>query len=1247
MTISSTMFNNLYVFSRTFIFALLSVGVFAQAADMGVPIQLKLRAPDLSYPTETGISLKVYILSSTGCILREEDFTNRDITEGSISLMLGSGILGADDPGLSLNSVYNNAVAKTGLTCIDANNVEVSTGQTYTPAATDGRILRVSTSDLASPIIANFNMKSSAYAIQAESVGGKIAADILTQNAATQLNQTNLEALLGDATKLTNLMNIANTGQAISAATATNATNATNAVNATNSQNSVSFTGSLLGDVTGVQSATVVTKLRGVNLSATAPTLGQVLTYDGAQYVPTTPAAAAVTSVNGQTGAVVLNASQIAGVVTSASALAGDVTGNVSATVVSNVGGKSAAAIATIVNDVNSATANATAGMLVRRDGSGNISANTISATNNSTKNIYLYEATNSNYVRLQAPGTFSNYTLTFPTTAGSAGQMLQTDGTGVLSWVAGGGVTSAGVISALGYTPADTNDARITGALSQTSFNAYVASANCNTAQTMYWNSVSSTFSCQNIAVSSSVVVAALGYTPADTNDARITGAVQTSAIPTCAGGEYLSYNGAAWVCAADVVGGAATSGAIIAALGYTPADNAALANYPTKANNLSDLTSATVARTNLGLGAAATLNIGTIAGTVAAGNDARITGAVQASAIPTCAGGEYLSYNGAAWVCAADVIGGAATSGAIITALGYTPADNAALANYPTKTNNLSDLASATVARTNLGLGAAATLNIGTIAGTVAAGNDARITGAVQASAIPTCAGGEYLSYNGAAWVCAADVIGGAATSGAIITALGYTPADNAALANYPTKTNNLSDLASATVARTNLGLGAAATLNIGTIAGTIAAGNDSRITGALQQTAFNASIANAACTTGETMYWNSVSSEFLCQTIVLTNADIVAALGFTPANNSASGTYAQKANNLSDLSNIVTARANLGLGGFATVSSLNLGSASATGTLAAARLPAFTGDVTSTVGTSALTLADSGVNAGTYATVTVDAKGRVTSGNALTDTNVTTALGYTPINRSLASAQMYLGNGSNIATAVAMSGDATIANTGAVTLKNTGTAGTYGASNTALTMTTDAQGRVTAVSSNPITINSSQVTNFASTVIATVLPGLVFTNSAVTAADSILIAIGKLQAQLNTLINPATTMVSATGVTTVNTTTDTLMSGMTITPTAGTYQVNFTTSVTHGTNGAVISMSIYVDGVEVTNSITQTIPRVAAGFNNVILTLNQTVLGEVTVNGSQAIEIRWNSSTGTASTASGRTMIINRVR
>jgi len=61
-------------------------------------------------------------------------------------------------------------------------------------------------------------------------------------------------------------------------------------------------------------------------------------------------------------------------------------------------------------------------------------------------------------------------------------------------------------------------------------------------------------------------------------------------------------------------------------------------------------------------------------------------------------------------------------------------------------------------------------------------------------------------------------------------------------------------------------------------------------------------------------------------------------------------------------------------------------------------------FTGDVTGTGTTGspvALTLANSGVTAGTYSKVTVDGKGRVTVGTNIASGDVTTALGFTPEN------------------------------------------------------------------------------------------------------------------------------------------------------------------------------------------------------------------------------------------------------
>lgn len=134
------MFKKQYVKSQTFllIFAFLSLNFSVYAADMGVPVQLRLRAPDMSYPTTVLSTVKLRILSKTGCVLRVEEFTNQNVNDGFLTLALGAGILvAADDPGLTLNAVYNNSVAKTGLKCVDADNVIIASGQTYTPDAGD------------------------------------------------------------------------------------------------------------------------------------------------------------------------------------------------------------------------------------------------------------------------------------------------------------------------------------------------------------------------------------------------------------------------------------------------------------------------------------------------------------------------------------------------------------------------------------------------------------------------------------------------------------------------------------------------------------------------------------------------------------------------------------------------------------------------------------------------------------------------------------------------------------------------------------------------------------------------------------------------------------------------------------------------------------------------------------------------------------------------------------------------------
>jgi hypothetical protein len=66
---------------------------------------------------------------------------------------------------------------------------------------------------------------------------------------------------------------------------------------------------------------------------------------------------------------------------------------------------------------------------------------------------IILHDGDESNYVALKAPDTIpTNFTLTFPTNDGNSGQYLQTDGSGIMSWVSAGLQTPGGAEGYIQY---------------------------------------------------------------------------------------------------------------------------------------------------------------------------------------------------------------------------------------------------------------------------------------------------------------------------------------------------------------------------------------------------------------------------------------------------------------------------------------------------------------------------------------------------------------------------------------------------------------------------------------------------------------------------------------------------------------------------------------------------------------------------------------------------------------------------
>ena len=122
-------------------------------------------------------------------------------------------------------------------------------------------------------------------------------------------------------------------------------------------------------------------------------------------------------------------------------------------------------------------------------------------------------------------------------------------------------------------------------------------------------------------------------------------------------------------------------------------------------------------------------------------------------------------------------------------------------------------------------------------------------------------------------------------------------------------------------------------------------------------------------------------------------LTSAMVTTALGFTPYNSTNPNGYITASGSITGSSGSCT------------------GNAATATRWATGRTISLTGDVTGTSaafdGSAALsfaaTLANSGVTAGTYLKVTVDAKGRVTAGSSMTSGDVISALGYTPANKA----------------------------------------------------------------------------------------------------------------------------------------------------------------------------------------------------------------------------------------------------
>lgn len=400
----------------------------------GMSFQGVIKMPNSEYPTASGVTVQAKILSSNGCILRAEEFQGVNISNGYINLVIGTGSLTADDPGLTLRKAMDNSAIISGgptkpggLVCLDGNG-NVSNSTSFDPTNTSGiRKFRIELSVGSMPLKADFNMRSVAYALNSESLNGKTESNFVQTS--TNITQTKAEDWFASTVMGQLLAGTYNAATADSAATALTALNVTGTVAIAN------------GGTGGTTASAARTNLGLGSLATMTPTG----TADNSTYLRGDGIWAAVpggvSSVAGKTGVVTLNAADLTDFNSAADARITAQKGQTNGLATLDGSGKvPSTQLALTASDIpNLDAAKITTGTLTQ-----NVSSSSVSGTTGSFTNLRIYDGA-SQYLTMTLPTGGTGYTLKWPNAVGGAGQVLQTDATGNLSWVsmAAGTVTS------------------------------------------------------------------------------------------------------------------------------------------------------------------------------------------------------------------------------------------------------------------------------------------------------------------------------------------------------------------------------------------------------------------------------------------------------------------------------------------------------------------------------------------------------------------------------------------------------------------------------------------------------------------------------------------------------------------------------------------------------------------------------------------------------------------------------------
>lgn len=651
-----------------FYFALFT-STTALAVPNAITFQAKIVMPTGNALTAPSVNFQITTLDSLGtCVLYVETFGGISMasSNGMVAMDLGRGAQVYSAVGATYSKIFDNT----------APSYACQAGGTYVPGSNDRRKLIMQFNDGTGtgwqtiPAIAINSVPFANYAGDTAQFGGHPVTDFALNAAFPNCNATGKVLTFNGAT-------FTCISPATGGGTVTNVTSTNNYLSVATGTTTPALTANV-GTAANTLAAGDDARIIGAaqktnNLSdlASAATARTNLGLGTAAVVNTGTAAGNVPVLDG--GGKIVVGVLPASVITSSTALVGDVTGTVSATVVATVGTKTAAQIAQSVTDTLAATNTNTASSIVKRDASGNIAVSSLSATNVSTQNNYLYDNTNTNRILLKAPNTgITDYTLTLPPVIGTANQILGFDATGAelenKSITAGAGVTITHSAGGIQITAAGTGGT----VTSVTSANTDIGVATGTTTPVLTLNS--GTAANQILKLDGTAKIPAVdGSLVTNLDPTKLSAAVAVNKGGTGATTAVAGLN--------NLLPAQATNAGKVLQTDGTNASwvlgNAGTVTAVTSANSY--LSVATTTSTPV-----VTANVGTAASTLAAGDDTRIVNAVQQSAYngdianvldSNCAIGSTPKWNVGldTWTCVA--IGGlpasAITSGTLSTAV------------------------------------------------------------------------------------------------------------------------------------------------------------------------------------------------------------------------------------------------------------------------------------------------------------------------------------------------------------------------------------------------------------------------------------------------------------------------------------------------------------------------------------------------------------------------------------------------